>query len=110
MAWCEANKVDYVFGLARNARLEARIADALDEARLLSQANAGLPARVFRDFDWSTKESWSRRRRVIGKAEWTRGEANPRFIVTLRIPTKPATHSNRKPATDSDLKPAGVPI
>jgi len=82
MAWCEANKVDYVFGLARNARLEARIADALDEARLLSQANAGLPARVFRDFDWSTKESWSRRRRVIGKAEWTRGEANPRFIVT----------------------------
>jgi GGDEF domain-containing protein len=29
---------------------------------------------------------------------------------TLRIPTKPATHSNRKPATDSDLKPAGVPI
>ena len=30
--------------------------------------------------------------------------------VILRIPTKPATHSNRKPATDSDLKPAGVPI
>ena len=28
----------------------------------------------------------------------------------MRIPTKPATHSNRKPATDSDLKPAGVPI
>jgi hypothetical protein len=30
--------------------------------------------------------------------------------VVLRIPTKPATHSNRKPATDSDLKPAGIPI
>ena len=30
--------------------------------------------------------------------------------IGLRIPTKPATHSNRKPATDSDLKPAGVPI
>jgi len=28
----------------------------------------------------------------------------------LRIPTNPATHSNRKPATDSDLKPAGIPI
>jgi hypothetical protein len=41
---------------------------------------------VFRDFDWSTKESWSRRRRVIGKAEWTRGEANPRFIVTSLKP------------------------
>jgi Transposase DDE domain group 1 len=82
MAWCEANQVGYVFGLARNARLEARLADALNEAQLQSQANAGQPARVFRDFDWSTKESWSRRRRVIGKAEWTRGEANPRFLVT----------------------------
>ena len=82
MAWCEANKVDYVFGLARNARLETRVAEALDEAKALWQANAGQPARVFRDFDWSTKESWSRRRRVIGKAEWTRDEANPRFIVT----------------------------
>src|SRR6202161_4716154 len=69
MAWCEANAVDYVFGLARNARLEARIADALSEARTMSQANEGQPARVFRDFEWSTKESWSRRRRVIGKAE-----------------------------------------
>ena len=82
MAWCEANAVDYVFGLARNERLEARIADALNEAELLSQVDGGEPARVFRDFDWSTKESWSRRRRVIGKAEWTRGQANPRFIVT----------------------------
>ena len=54
----------------------------MNEAQLLSEANAGQPARVFRDFDWSTKESWSRRRRVIGKAEWTRGEANPRFLVT----------------------------
>jgi hypothetical protein len=71
-----------VFGLARNARLEARIADALSEARTMSQANEGQPARVFRDFEWSTKESWSRRRRVIGKAEWTGGEANPRFLVT----------------------------
>ena len=86
MAWCEANKVDYVFGLARNARLEGRLFDALDEARLLSQANAGQPARVFRDFDWSTKDSWSRRRRVIGKAEWTGGEANPRFLVTSLKP------------------------
>ncbi len=75
MAWCEANKVDYVFGLARNARLEERIADDLDEARLQSMANAGQPARAFRDFEWSTRDSWSRRRRVVGKAEWARGEA-----------------------------------
>src|SRR5271169_786026 len=82
MAWCEANKVDYVFGLARNERLQARIAEALADAERLSLAGQGKPARVFRDFLWSTKESWSRRRRVIAKAEWTGGEANPRFLVT----------------------------
>jgi Transposase DDE domain group 1 len=82
MAWCEANRVDYVFGLARNERLEARIAAALAEAQRRSQADDGRPARVFREFLWSTKESWSRRRRVIAKAEWTQGEGNPRFIVT----------------------------
>jgi len=82
MAWCEANKIDYVFGLARNERLEARVADALETARQKSEAKAGAPARVFRDFSWTTKDSWSRRRRVIGKAEWTKGKANPRFIVT----------------------------
>jgi hypothetical protein len=53
----EANAVDYVYGLARNARLEARIADALSEAQLLSQANGGQPARVFRDFDWDHVDS-----------------------------------------------------
>jgi hypothetical protein len=82
MAWCEANKVDYVFGMARNERLEARVAEAMREAERLSRADAGRPARVFRDFEWTTKDSWSRRRRVIGKAEWTGGEANPRFLVT----------------------------
>src|SRR6202161_3250634 len=82
MAWCEANRVDYVFGLARNERLEARVAEAMGEAERLSGADAGRPARVFRDFEWTTKDSWSRRRRVIGKAEWTGGEANPRFVVT----------------------------
>ncbi len=86
MAWCETNKVDYVFGLARNERLEARLADALEAARQKSAANAGAPARVFRDFLWTTKDSWSRRRRVIGKAEWTKGKANPRFLVTSLKP------------------------
>jgi len=87
MAWCEDNRVDYLFGLARNARLEKRIAQALDEARRISQ-ETGAPARVFRDFLWSTRDSWSRRRRVIGKAEWTRGEANPRFVVTSLRPDR----------------------
>ena len=37
---------------------------------------------MFADFDYRTRDSWSAKRRVIGKAEWTQGEANPRFIVT----------------------------
>ena len=81
MRWCEENRVDYVFGLARNGRLEARVSAAARKAKALSQAS-GEPARVFRDFMWTTLDSWSRRRRVIAKAEHTGGEPNPRFIVT----------------------------
>jgi hypothetical protein len=81
MAWCEANRVDFLFGLARNERLEAAISDELTRASLDS-LRTGRPARRFKDFMWSTLDSWSRHRRVIGKAEVTRGEANPRFVVT----------------------------
>jgi hypothetical protein len=81
MAWCEANGVDFIFGLARNARLTRTIGAELVEAREESQTT-GAPARRFKGFSWTTRRSWSRPRRVIAKAEWTQGEANPRFIVT----------------------------
>lgn len=81
MSWCEANDVHFVLGLARNPRLVAEIASELAEARAAAEAT-GRPARAFKDFSWSTLDSWSRERRVIAKAEWTHGEANPRFIVT----------------------------
>src|SRR5690349_15620544 len=80
MAWCEANRVDFLFGLARNERLVQEIKPALVEAAVESVAT-GQAARRFREFSWRTLDSWSRDRRVIGKAEWTGGEANPRFIV-----------------------------
>ena len=81
MAWCEANGVDFIFGLARNVRLTRAIGAELVEARDESRAS-GQPARRFKELTWSTRKSWSRKRRVIAKAEWTKGEANPRFIVT----------------------------
>ena len=81
MGWCEANRVDFVFGLARNSRLEAALLEPLAEARRLCIA-AGKPARVFREFQYRTLDSWSRTRRVIGKAEHTLDGANPRFVVT----------------------------
>ena len=81
MAWCEANGVDFLFGLAKNDRLNAMIKTELDRAAAKSQLT-GKPARYFKDFRWTTRGSWSQRRRVVAKAEWTQGEANPRFVVT----------------------------
>lgn len=81
MRWCEANKVDYLFGLARNARLAAEIEHELAEAADESRRTAK-PARRFKDFWWSTLDSWSRQRRVVAKAEVTQGDPNPRFVVT----------------------------
>ena len=82
MAWCEAESVDFIFGLAKNARLTRAIGEELAAARQESQATGGQPARRFKDLTWSTRKSWSRKRRVIGKAEWTQDKSNPRFIVT----------------------------
>jgi hypothetical protein len=81
MGWCEANGVDFLFGLAKNQRLVAEITAELAAAEEDSKAS-GQPARRFTEFSWSTRDSWSRQRRVIAKAEWTAGEANPRFVVT----------------------------
>jgi hypothetical protein len=81
MSWCERNRVDYVFGLARNARLEAELKDELATVEALSR-DTGQPARRFKEFWWTTHDSWSRRRRVVAKAEWTHGGPNPRFVVT----------------------------
>ena len=81
MAWCEANRVGYVFGLARNSRLEAALAVELAEAKRRHLAS-GKPARLFRDFRYRTNDSWSRKRRVVGKAEHNQGGSNPRFVVT----------------------------
>jgi DDE family transposase len=81
MAWCEANGADFLFGLAKNERLTAAIETELDLAAAKSR-RTGRPVRRFKTFMWTTRRTWSRRRRVVAKAEWTQGEANPRFVVT----------------------------
>ena len=81
MAWCEAHHVDYVFGLARNQRLARIIGAQMHEARLLHQST-GQAARVFTEFPYQTRKSWSRSRRVVAKAEYLDKGENPRFIVT----------------------------
>jgi hypothetical protein len=81
MAWCEAQGVDFLFGLARNQRLQAILAPQMEEARRMFD-QTGEPARVFADFSYQTHKSWSRSRRVVGKAEHLAKGENPRFVVT----------------------------
>jgi Transposase DDE domain group 1 len=81
MTSCEADGVDFVLGIGRNERLLAEIAPELDRAAAAS-ARTGQPKRRFKSFMWMTRRTWSRPRRVVAKAEWANGEANPRFVVT----------------------------
>jgi hypothetical protein len=81
MGWCEPNKVDYVFGLARNQRLGKIIGPQMHQARMLHQST-GKAARVFTEFSYRTRKSWSRVRRVVAKAEVLDKGENPRFVVT----------------------------
>jgi len=81
LAWCENNDVGYVFGFARNKRLRRIIGRAMQEAKQ-EHRRTGKPARVFCEFAYRTKKSWSRTRRVIAKAEQIEGKENPRYLVT----------------------------
>jgi len=81
LAWCEENRVDYVFGLAKNQRLTKILGRELHEVEQQFR-ETGQPARAFQDFTYRTRKSWSRERRVVGKAEHLAKGANPRFVVT----------------------------
>ena len=81
MSWCEQHQVDYVFGLAKNDRLLKKIRQQLRKAQR-KHAETGKPARVFVEFRYRTRRSWSRRRRVVAKAEYLDKGENPRFVVT----------------------------
>ena len=81
MAWCEANQIDYAFGLARNKRLGRILGAQMQQARM-QHKTTGKPARVFAEFSYKTCTSWSCSRRVVGKAEYLDKGENPRFVVT----------------------------
>ena len=81
MSWCECHDVDYVLGLAKNERLKREIEVLMEQARQ-DHERTGQPARLFKDFEYRTRKSWSRTRRVVGKAEYLEKGENPRFVVT----------------------------
>ena len=85
MAWCEDHGVDFLLGLAKNNRLR-RLSLAARVAAHLEFLRTGEPTRVFCEFDYQTRESWTRARRVIAKAEHLAKGANPRFVVTSLAP------------------------
>ena len=81
MSWCEQHQVDYVLGMARNSRLEKMIEDEMAQARE-EAVSTGQPSRSYKELEYRTLESWSRSRRVVGKAEHLVGKPNARFVVT----------------------------
>ena len=85
MGWCEEHRVEYVLGLARNKRLRRAIGKSIREATELF-ASSNRAARVYEDLTWRTRNSWSRSRRVVAKAEYIAGKENPRFVVTSLSP------------------------
>ena len=83
MAWCEGQKeIYYCLGLARNSVLVERLGPALGNAQMRWCLSGAANVREFAEFEYQTAQSWSRCRRVIGKAEVTVQGSNPRFIVT----------------------------
>ena len=87
MTWCEENDVGFVLGLARNRRLVRALGAEMQEAQSVHR-QTGRPARRFRDFTYRTRKSWSRSRRVVGKAEYLSKGENPRFVVTNLSPRR----------------------
>jgi len=81
LSWCEAEGVDYLLGLAKNERLKAEIVKEMEEAKAQYQ-ETGRAARRFQEFVYQTRDSWSRARRVVAKAEHLEKGENPRFVVT----------------------------
>jgi hypothetical protein len=92
MNWCEQHQVDYVFGLAKNRRLRRKLGTAMKQAKQ-EYRKSGHAARVFSEFNYRTRKSWSRSRRVIGKAEYLEKGENPRFVVT----SLPAAYLEARP-------------
>jgi len=82
MHYCERQRaLYYIFGLAKNGRLTKKIRKAMWKVKTLYE-QSGQGARLYTEFRYRTRKSWSRTRRVIAKAEYLAKGANPRFVVT----------------------------
>ena len=78
--FCEAHKIDYVFGLRSNRRL-ATLSTPVQMWAAIKHKWAGDGCREYGEFAYKAGP-WPSARRVLVKAEITRGELNPRYLVT----------------------------
>ncbi len=104
MTWCEARGVDYVLGLPRNDRLKDRVQPLMDDLRDRLKRDpdyAQQAVRGYQSFDYRTRDSWSRERRVIAKAEWLPGQP------VGNADGEPAGKADGGPVGNADGEPAG---
>jgi hypothetical protein len=92
-AFFERHDLEYVVAMASNRRLEQRAQRLMGKARMLSKAT-GQTTHLYGQTRYAAK-SWTRKRRVIIKAEVVRHPGrdpknNPRFVVT-NLPHQPET-------------------
>lgn len=80
LRWCEQNKVHYLVGLARNARVQA-LAQGFIEQSEKEFAAKQQKQRLFGEANYAA-DTWDKERRVLVKAEHTEKGSNPRFVVT----------------------------
>jgi hypothetical protein len=81
MAWCERNRVGYIFGLAGNPVLLRQVGPLAEDAALGRLTSEGDKVRRYTDFCYAAK-SWTVERRVIARVEAGPQGADSRFIVT----------------------------
>ena len=107
MAWWRDQRRRVFVRLAQNSRLNVEIAADLAAAAEASVAT-GKPARRFKDFKYRTLDSWSRERRVIGKAEWMTPSLAEADDTTQRRKKKKAKKA-RKAKGSSPRRPSCFP-
>lgn len=82
LAWCDRNQVDYIVGMARNQRLEALAAPAMDKVRDYYETYGHKLAGTFR-FRYRAR-SWRKARLVVARLEYGPQGPNPRFVISSR--------------------------
>lgn len=81
MDWCEANGIDFIFGLSGNGRLDVLAAELADDLKV-RRAEAGAERmRAFASFAYRAR-SWARERRVVARLEASTRGFDARYVVT----------------------------